>query len=94
MLLYHLTSCPSRRGIELEGFVRQARASHPGLASFSFDQQAHVRVAREREWWVIVDLPDDEAELARSPVIGAFLVPVEQANLGLSCGAADEVTRR
>jgi hypothetical protein len=80
MLLYHLTSCESRMSIERDGFARQPKARLPDLVSFSADQSSHVRFVAVREWWVIVDLPDADAEHARSPAIGAFLVPVEEVN--------------
>jgi hypothetical protein len=63
MRLYHATDDVGKAGIEQQGFARSITADTPDRCWFTSSQD-HPLTTRQG-WWVVVDIPDEEAETYR-----------------------------
>jgi hypothetical protein len=83
MLLYHLTSCAGRRGIEAAGFAPSDKLDghFRERPFFSTDRQSDVQYVALGEWWVIVDVPDQVlGEVALWMNTHSVSVPLDDVN--------------
>lgn len=58
MLLYHSTDEDGKAGIERDGFTVSYATDYPDCTFFQPSQDKQVTAWR-RDWWVIVDIPDE-----------------------------------
>ena len=82
MLLYNSTDDAGKVGIEAAGFSISRTPDAEGRAWFSGSQPDDGWVATSlRDWWVVVEMPDEEAERYRhyfedgTPYLDNYLVP-------------------
>lgn len=70
--LYHSTDNDGKRGIERDGFAVTHGKDYPGCSWFQPSRDRQVTSWR-RDWWVIVDIPDEIVEPHRIVYAGGLL---------------------
>lgn len=74
MLLYHSTPDRNRVSIELEGFKDTPESGQDeesrGHTWFSLARDMHNTAVKDRDWWVVLDVPDEVFEENRYYMLG------------------------
>lgn len=65
MQLFHSTDEKGKAGIEEHGFKASGQGDHPDCAWFQPTQDRQVTSSKDKDWWVVAELPDEVVALHR-----------------------------